>query len=113
MKSAGRQSYWFKARACILLLFLCAQAGQAAGVNRVTHYNLRIWQTDDGLPQNSVYAIAQTADGYLWVGSHEGLARFDGIKFTIFDFPRAPELRRGWITALCAARDGSLWIGCE
>ena len=73
-------------------------------------YRVRVWQTDDGLPQNSVHAIAQSEDGYLWVGTHEGLARFDGVRFT----PVAEAgLQRGWITALCAARDGSLWIACE
>ena len=73
-------------------------------------YSVRVWQTDDGLPQNSVHAIAQSADGYLWVGTHEGLARFDGVRFT----PVVDEiLKQGWITALCAASDGSLWIGCD
>ena len=59
-------------------------------------YRVRVWQTDDGLPQNSVHAIAQSEDGYLWVGTHEGLARFDGVRFT----PVAEAgLQRGWITA--------------
>src|SRR2546427_8144483 len=76
-------------------------------------YSVRIWQADDGLPQNSVYAIAQTPDGYLWVGTHEGLTRFDGVRFTLVDDPVAPELKHGWITALCAGSDGSLWIACD
>jgi ligand-binding sensor domain-containing protein/signal transduction histidine kinase len=81
--------------------------------NAITRYNVRIWQTDDGLPQNSVYAIAQSADGYLWVGTHEGLARFDGTRFVVPDEAGAPELRRGWITALCSSRDGSLWVAID
>src|SRR5262245_50219122 len=85
----------------------------AASTNGVIRYSVRIWQADDGLPQNSVYAIAQTDDGYLWVGTHEGLARFDGVRFTTVDDPKAPELKHGWITALCAGRDGSLWIACD
>src|SRR6266853_1410479 len=84
-----------------------------ASTNPIVPYSVRIWQTDDGLPQNSVYAITQTADGYLWVGTHEGLARFDGLSFTIMDDPAAPELKHGWITALCAHSDGSLWIACD
>jgi ligand-binding sensor domain-containing protein/signal transduction histidine kinase len=84
-----------------------------ASTNLISRYSVRIWQTDDGLPQNSVYAVAQTLDGYLWVGTHEGLARFDGIRFDIFDDPAAPELRRGWITALCTTKDGSLLIAVD
>ena len=76
-------------------------------------YTVRIWQTDDGLPQNSVYDIAQTSDGYLWVGTREGLARFDGVRFTVVDDPAAPELRHAWVTALCTGKDGGLWVGLE
>jgi ligand-binding sensor domain-containing protein len=84
-----------------------------ASTNAITRYSVRIWQTDDGLPQNSVFAIAQTKDGYLWVGTHEGLARFDGNRFVLVDEPAAPELKRGWITALCATSDGSLWVAVD
>jgi len=44
----------------------------------------RVWQTGDGLPQNSVNALAQTRDGYLWIGTSGGLARFDGVLFRTF-----------------------------
>src|SRR5260221_14624563 len=98
--------------AILLLVFLFSRSALAI-TDLITQYSVRIWQTDDGLPQNSVYAIAQTPDGYLWVGTHEGLARFDGIHFTVFDDPAAPELRRGWITALCTTKDGSLWIAVD
>jgi ligand-binding sensor domain-containing protein/two-component sensor histidine kinase len=83
-----------------------------AGTNGVLPYSVRVWQTDEGLPHNSVTALAQSRDGYLWVGTQQGLARFDGLHFTPVDEPSAPELKHGSITALCAGRDGSLWIGC-
>src|ERR1044071_2702087 len=92
------------------LLCLCVP-GRAA-TNGLVAYSVRIWQTDEGLPQNSVHALAQTAEGYLWVGTHEGLARFDGARFVPVEERAAPELKHGWITALCVGRDGSLWIGC-
>ncbi len=96
-----------------LAFLLCVLSiSSHAATNNITPYTLRTWQTDDGLPQNSVDAIAQTLDGYLWVGTHEGLARFDGLRFTLADNVPS-ELKHGAITALCAARDGSLWIGCE
>ena len=73
----------------------------------------RVWQTDEGLPNNRVQAIAQTPDGYLWVGTQEGLARFDGVEFTMFDdFDRA-KIKSASITALCLAIDGTLWIGTD
>ncbi len=76
-------------------------------------YLPRVWQTDEGLPNNLVQAIAQTPDGYLWVGTHEGLARFDGVEFSTFSGAGWPELKSASITALCAAADGTLWIGTE
>jgi len=91
-------------------LALCAAAG---ATNIITSYSVRTWQTDDGLPQNSVYSIAQTGGGYLWVGTGEGLARFDGMQFTGLGEKAPPELQHGLITALCTDRDGSLWIGCD
>jgi ligand-binding sensor domain-containing protein/signal transduction histidine kinase len=76
-------------------------------------YLARVWQTDEGLPSNRVQAIAQTPDGYLWVGTYEGLARFDGIAFTAFNDPSTPELKGAPINALCVATDGTLWIGTD
>jgi len=76
-------------------------------------YSSRTWQVDEGLPHNFVQAIAQTRDGYLWIGTHEGLARFDGTAFTRFEEKSTPDLRNSSITALCADRDGALWIGTD
>ena len=64
-----------------------------------------------GLPQNSVNAIAQSADGYLWFGTEEGLARFDGMQMTVFDTRRNHEMRDNLIRAVAASRDGGLWVG--
>ncbi len=77
----------------------------------ITQFGLSVWTTDQGLPQSSVNAIAQTKDGYLWFGTQEGLARFDGARFTIFDKRNTPALAMHHINALLVARDGSLWIG--
>jgi ligand-binding sensor domain-containing protein/signal transduction histidine kinase len=76
-------------------------------------YTSHTWQTGDGLPHNLVQAIAQTRDGYLWVGTAEGLARFDGMNFTTFDAKNTQEIRNSSITALCADRQGTLWIGTD
>ena len=71
------------------------------------------WTSEEGLPQNSVMALAQTKDGYLWVGTFGGLARFDGIKFTIFNSANTPALTSNRILALYEDNTGVLWIGTE
>ncbi|MDP1572257.1 MAG: two-component regulator propeller domain-containing protein [Vicinamibacterales bacterium] len=65
------------------------------------------WEVDHGLPQNSVNAILQTRDGYLWLGTWAGLVRFDGVRFT----PVAADLPNNHILALVEHPDGSVWIG--
>jgi signal transduction histidine kinase/ligand-binding sensor domain-containing protein len=77
------------------------------------NYSTRTWQVEQGLPQNKVTAVVQTRDGYLWVGTYNGLARFDGVRFTVFDENNTPELRSSRITSLYAPPDGTLWIGTE
>ncbi len=94
---------------CALLLLALPAAGVAepppAG------YAVRLWQTEDGLPQNAVSAVAQTRDGYIWVATYNGLARFDGDQFRVFDPINTPELEDGRITSLFEDGAGSLWIG--
>jgi signal transduction histidine kinase/ligand-binding sensor domain-containing protein len=69
-----------------------------------------LWDQRDGLPQDTIKSIAQTPDGYLWLGTDEGLARFDGFEFTVFSKPNS-DLPANSISALAASPDGSLWIG--
>lgn len=72
-----------------------------------------VWQIEEGLPQISVTSIAQTPDGYLWLGTFNGLARFDGIRFTVFDEGNTPALGSSRITRLGVDRQGALWIITE
>jgi len=116
MKRAGDHSVLMRHRWVLIGALLSATSSvpaRAAAGSGVLPYTTRIWQTDDGLPQNSVFALAQTSDGYLWVGTREGLARFDGERFTSIGGDTAPELHHAWITALCVSRDGTLWIGTD
>lgn len=69
------------------------------------------WSVDDGLPQSTIRSMAQTRDGYLWFATHEGVARFDGQKFTVFNEANTPALRGSGVAALREARDGSLYLG--
>jgi two-component system sensor histidine kinase/response regulator len=69
------------------------------------------WRQSQGLPQNSVKAILQTRDGYMWIGTKGGVARFDGVQFTVFDDRDSTQLRENEIWALEEGDDSSLWIG--
>ncbi len=91
--------------------FLSSPALALDPARRTTQYVTDAWTQDDGLPQNGVNAIAQTPDGYLWLGTEEGLVRFDGARFTVFDRRTTPEIRNNFIMALHADRAGDLWIG--
>ena len=73
-------------------------------------YLTDVWNADDGLPDSSVTAIAQTPDGYLWVGTYNGLARFDGLHFTIFDPANTPALAHARVRKLSVDNQGTLWI---
>ncbi len=66
---------------------------------------------ENGLPQNTVQALAQTRDGFLWLGTEAGLVRFDGNSFTLYDQKSKPALPGNDVTCLLAADDGALWIG--
>src|SRR6267143_4399058 len=94
-----------------LVTLLFPRAGLALDPSRsVTQYVIQTWFAKDGLPQNSVGAILQTPDGYLWFGTEEGLARFDGTQFTTFD-RKSGSLRHNYVTSLMPALDGGFWVG--
>lgn len=76
----------------------------------LTQYTRTVWTEAEGLPQDTIRAIAQTSDGYLWLGTTEGLARFDGYDFVTFSRDKG-NLPNDSVTSLLAGRDGSLWIG--
>lgn len=77
----------------------------------ITQYPHRLWQAKDGLPEETVHAIAQTPDGYLWLATQRGLVRFDGVRFTVFDRRNTEELTSDWISALLVDHEGTLWVG--
>ena len=74
------------------------------------HFGRRVWQTDEGLPQNTVNDIVQTRDGYLWIATDDGLARFDGIQFKVFNRRNTPQLHSNAINSLYQDSHGTLWI---
>ena len=76
----------------------------------LTQYRLDNWATEQGLPQLSVNSILRTSDGYLWLGTQEGLVRFDGIRFHVFD-KKSGFLANSHVSKMTLGSDGSLWVG--
>ncbi|MCK5378267.1 MAG: diguanylate cyclase [Acidobacteria bacterium] len=76
-----------------------------------TQYSLRGWSTEDGLPQNTVQTILQGHRGYLWFATQEGLARFDGINFRVWDTHSTPALPARNVRTLFEDQNNRLWIG--
>ena len=99
--------------ACRLVPVLAAFASLPLFASGAPNYFTRTWQVEQGLPQNKVTAVVQTRDGYLWVGTYNGLARFDGVSFTVFDENNTPDLHSSRITSLFESAEGTLWIGTE
>jgi signal transduction histidine kinase/ligand-binding sensor domain-containing protein/FixJ family two-component response regulator len=76
-------------------------------------YGHTLWRLEQGLPHESVESILQTRDGYLWIGTQGGLARFDGVRFTLFRAGEAPGLANDAIAPMLEDPDGTLWIGTD
>ena len=75
------------------------------------HYQLDEWQLSHGIPHNWISAIAQTPDGYLWVGTYSGLAKYDGARFEIIEKIENEDLTERSILSLYTDKQGTLWIG--
>jgi signal transduction histidine kinase/ligand-binding sensor domain-containing protein len=97
----------------LAVVWLLAGNNFSTTASAAPNYFVRAWQAEQGLPQNKVTAVVQSRDGYLWVGTYSGLARFDGVRFEVFDENNTPALHSSRVTSLYEAADGVLWIGFE
>ncbi|HJY83910.1 MAG TPA: two-component regulator propeller domain-containing protein [Candidatus Binatia bacterium] len=90
---------------CLLFLF----------GSQVAHAQYRFdrWTADNGLPQNSVRDIVQTRDGYLWLTTFDGLVRFDGVRFTVFNKSNSPAILTNRFVSLFEDGQGDLWASTE
>src|SRR5260370_18664721 len=106
----------------VLLLALCAVAttytgvyaqerGRLAEQSPVAALGYQAWSGENGLPQNSVHQILQTHDGYLWIATEGGVARFNGIQFTVFNQENDLAFTSNDTCCLAEDRSGDLWIG--
>ena len=115
MKNSGTICWrWLKPlRAGVWLSFLLA-ALPVLALNPdkgLLQYNCRTWTRQNGLPANGVKAIAQTRDGYLWLGTAQGLVRFDGVEFKLAEMPKSPSFWSANVTCLASSQNGGLWFG--
>ena len=86
-----------------------AVAAEPAGAS----FTVDAWSTEEGLPQSSVISVIQTRDGYLWLGTLNGLVRFDGNRFTIFDENNTPGLSSERIVCLFEDSHTNFWVGVD
>lgn len=103
---------WRAARGAFLAVGLTALVAGRTTASAPENHILDSWQVEEGLPDNRVTSLAQTADGYLWVGTYGGLVRFDGVRFIPFDL-RAAGLGSERVSCLHAEPSGALWVGME
>jgi len=78
-----------------------------------SQYQFDVWNTENGLPQNSVLSILQTRDGYLWFTTLDGLVRYNGAQFTVFNKANTKGIKSNRFRCLYEDTDGTLWIGTE
>ncbi|MBI3578785.1 MAG: hypothetical protein HY089_05160, partial [Ignavibacteriales bacterium] len=94
-------------------VLLCRQAKHLPVNLNQPQYIMDSWQTEQGLPQNSINAIVQTRDGYIWLATHDGLVRFNGVEFKIYNMENTPALKSNRMISLREDTKGNLWVGTE
>jgi signal transduction histidine kinase/ligand-binding sensor domain-containing protein/ActR/RegA family two-component response regulator len=98
----------------LLSLTLAAGTTSALPANKpINQYIHTVWRSGDGWIQRSAQGIGQTPDGYLWIATEEGLMRFDGVRFTLFDSHNTPAIARDDMRTLLVDRTGTLWLGTQ
>ncbi|MFG0328085.1 MAG: two-component regulator propeller domain-containing protein [Phycisphaerales bacterium JB037] len=93
-----------------LALLMCAQAIAQSPALHEHDYRIRTWEAEDGLPESSATAMVQTEEGYLWFGTFNGLVRFNGVQFRVFDAENSEGLPGSGVVNLCVLGDGRLLV---
>lgn len=109
LEVVSKKRLWLYLLSTLICLTNSLSALALDPARKLNEYGLDLWQ--EGLPQQAVLSIAQTPDGYLWFGTYEGLARFNGAQFTVYNRRNTPELTSNAIWTMLTASDGTLWIG--
>lgn len=101
----------FRFRPLLAMLLFCLLLVLPAPIPVFADSRFDVWTADNGLPQNSVYSIIQSHDGYIWFTTFGGLVRYDGVRFTVFDKANAPGIPSSRFTAIYEDGDGAIWVG--
>ena len=96
---------------CVLALAIAPLATRASGSD--SPFIVDVWTSKEGLPENAVISVIQTRDGYIWLGTLNGLVRFDGNHFTVFNEYNTPGLNSDRIVYLFEDGHTNLWIGTD
>src|SRR3977135_3265111 len=113
MKKAGGLGRRFIAPAIVMAFILLGWCPPALALNPsldVSQYAHTAWKIRDGFTKGQITSIAQTPDGYLWLGTEFGLLRFDGVRNVPWQPPADQRLPNSWIRSLAAAPHGTLWV---
>src|SRR5258708_8827946 len=95
----------------VFFFFTISPVGALDTSRQISQYGHTAWRIEDGVFAGTPNVMAQTTDGYLWIGTQAGLTRFDGVRFVLWRPPEGKQLPSSRINSLLGARDGSLWIG--
>ncbi|WP_348269926.1 two-component regulator propeller domain-containing protein [Edaphobacter paludis] len=96
---------------CLFFWTLCGIATISASAQSVNSLGHQSWSTENGLPQNSVHQVFQSSDGYIWIATEDGIARFDGIDFKIFNHENTAAFTSSDTCCIVQDSNNSLWIG--
>jgi ligand-binding sensor domain-containing protein/signal transduction histidine kinase len=106
---SSRFKRWLGALACVALFGIIP----LAAASNISPWFARTWLTEHGLPDNNVTGVAQSAEGYLWISTHNGLARFDGARFDKISLPKVSGRSDLLIRTLLLTDNNSLWLAAE
>lgn len=95
----------------LIIFSVCVLAAAFIAVR--AEYQIKSWTTGDGLPQNTVHSIVQTEDGYLWMTTLDGVVRYDGVRFTVFNKNNSAGIVSNRFTKIIEDKQGDLWVGTE
>jgi ligand-binding sensor domain-containing protein/signal transduction histidine kinase len=95
----------------IIFWTLCGTISFSASAQTANNLGHQSWSTENGLPQNSVHQVFQSGDGYIWIATEDGIARFDGIDFKVFNHENTAAFTSSDTCCIAQDADNSLWIG--
>src|SRR5215831_3129831 len=113
MHGRGRGAGAVELLLAVVMFVWCSCALALDPALDVSQYAHTAWKVRDGFTKGAIFSIAQTQDGYLWLGTESGLVRFDGIRALPWQPPGGDQLPGNFVNVLLVARDGTLWIGTQ